>query len=1065
MFTRVPARIDYPEMEERVLTFWREHRIFERSVAERAGAPPFVFYEGPPTANGLPHIGHIIPRTLKDLIPRYQTMRGRQVIRKAGWDTHGLPVELEVEKALGLSGKEDIERFGVERFIEECKKSVFTYEREWVRLTERIGFWLDLENAYVTYHQDYMESVWWALKEIHQRGLLYQGHRIVPYCPRCGTAVSSHEVALGYAEVDDPSVVVKFAIAGGVPAAFPGTWPSDRPAAFLVWTTTPWTLPSNAGLAVNPEAEYVLVDSDGDCLILAAALAEKVLRPGYRVLATARGREMVGLRYRPPFSFFADHGEDGASAFTVLPGDFVNLDEGTGVVHLAPAFGEDDMRLGAEYGLPVFQPVDARGRFTAEAAPYQGCFVKEADPLIIRDLSLAGLLYGESRHRHTYPFCWRCDSPLLYYARRAWFIRMTAVRDELLANNETINWVPEHLRRGRFGNFLENVVDWCLSRERYWGTPLNIWICRQEGCRTEHAVGSIDELARMAGTPLPDPLDLHRPYIDRIELTCPACGGMMTRVPEVIDCWFDAGAMFFAQWHYPFAGRDTFARQFPADYICEAIDQTRGWFYSLLAISTLLFGQSCYRSVLCTEFGLDDQGQKMSKHKGNVLDPWTVINEQGADALRWFLCASSPPWYPKRFSARVIAEHRGKTIDTLWNVVSFFTTYAELDGFVPGQPIPPAELPPLDRWLLSRLQGVVAGVRLSLDQLEITSGARLLDGFVDDLSNWYVRRGRKRYWKTEADHDKQCAYQTLWETLTTLARLFAPYLPFLAEELYRLLERPARPDGPPSVHLTAYPEVEPDRVDGELEAAMASLREYVSLGRAARNRASVRTRQPLRELILLGPAEEAERLRPLSALLEDELNVRQVGWSADLRDYLTVQLKPRFDRLGPRLGGLVRGVPAALAGVDAGAVAAALESGRSAVLELGDDRVILEPGDLEVRWEERAGYCVERGPGRSVALNLEVTDDLLLEGLARELVNRIQRLRKEAGFAVEDHIAVAYRAEGDLERAIREHGDYIRREVLAGELAEGDGPDAEYCQELDVDGLRARVALRRRPRG
>ncbi len=1065
MFTRVPARIDYPEMEERILAFWREHRIFERSVAERAGSAPFVFYEGPPTANGLPHIGHIIPRTLKDLIPRYQTMRGRQVVRKAGWDTHGLPVELEVEKALGLSGKEDIERFGVERFVEECKKSVFTYEREWVRLTERIGFWLDLDNAYVTYHQDYMESVWWALKEIHKRGLLYQGHRIVPYCPRCGTAVSSHEVAQGYAEVDDPSVVVRFPIAAGVPAVFPGTWPPDRPASFLVWTTTPWTLPSNAGLAVSTEAEYALVEADGEYLVLAAPLAERVLRPGYRVVAVARGRDLVGTRYRPPFPFFADGGEVGGSAFTVLPGDFVNLDEGTGIVHMAPAFGEDDMRLGVEYGLPVFQPVDARGRFTAEAVPYQGDFVKEADPRIIRDLAGSGLLYSEGLHRHTYPFCWRCDSPLLYYARQAWFIRMTAVRDELLANNETINWVPEHLKRGRFGNFLENVVDWCLSRERYWGTPLNIWLCRQEGCRAEQAVGSVDELARMARVPLPEPLDLHRPHIDRVELTCPACGGTMTRVPEVIDCWFDAGSMFFAQWHYPFNGRETFTRQFPADYICEAIDQTRGWFYSLLAISTLLFGESCYRNVLCTEFGLDDQGQKMSKHKGNVLDPWTVIKEQGADALRWFLCVSSPPWYPKRFSARVIAEHRGKTIDTLWNVVSFFTTYAELDGFAPERKVASAELPPLDRWLLSRLQAVVAGVRRSLDQFEITGGARLLDEFVDDLSNWYVRRGRKRYWKTEADHDKQCAYQTLWETLTTLARLFAPYLPFLAEELHRLLERPARPDGPPSVHLLAYPEVQADLVDGEGEAAMTVLRDYVALGRAARNRANIRTRQPLGELVLLGPAQEGEQIRPLLGVLQDELNVRRVTWSASLGDYLDVQLRPRFDRLGPRLGSMVLRVPAALGRMDASAVAAQLESGGKVDLELGDERVTLEPGDLDILRQERAGYCVEGGPGRTVALNLEVTEDLLLEGLARELVNRIQRLRKEAGFAVEDHISVAYRAEGDLERAIGEHGEYIRREVLAFELAEGDDPDAEYRQELEVDGLRLRVALRRMPQG
>ncbi|MDQ7794975.1 MAG: isoleucine--tRNA ligase [bacterium] len=1056
MFRKVDARINYPELEERVLAFWREDRVFDQSLARRAGSPRYVFYEGPPTANGLPHIGHVIPRALKDLIPRYQTMRGRQVPRKAGWDTHGLPVEIEVEKALGLDGKDEIERYGVERFVEACKKSVFAYEREWVRLTERIGFWLDMDDAYVTFHNSYIESVWWALKEIHGKGLLYQGHRIVPYCPRCGTAVSSHEVAQGYQEAEDPSVFVKFEIRGGVPPAFQGEFDPRQVAHFLVWTTTPWTLPSNVGLAVDPEAEYLLAEADGEYLVLGLDPAGRVLGEGYRPLARTRGEELLGVRYQPPFEFFVERAGGSEAAFTVLPGDFVTMEEGTGLVHLAPAFGEDDMRMGVDYGLPVFQPVDARGCFTGEVPDYQGEFVKEADPRITADLAAAGRLYREGRHRHSYPFCWRCDSPLLYYGRGAWFIRMTAVRDELLANNDTINWVPAHLKHGRFGNFLENVVDWCLSRERYWGTPLNIWLCE---CGREQAVGSIKELAELATAPLPEPLDLHRPYIDRVELACPGCGGTMRRVPEVIDCWFDAGSMFFAQWHYPFENRELFKERFPADYICEAIDQTRGWFYSLLAISTLLFGQSCFRNVLCTDFGLDDLGQKMSKHKGNVLDPWEVLDRQGADALRWFLCVSSPPWYPKRFSVRAIAEHQGRTMDTLWNVVSFFTTYASLDGFAPAA-LPAGGRPPLDRWLLSRLQTVTAGVRQSLDQYEVTTGARLLAELVDDLSNWYVRRGRKRYWKAGADQDKVFAYQTLWEVLTTLARLLAPYLPFLAEEMHGRLARPADPQGPVSVHLTEYPEVDPTLVDRDLEEAMALLREYVGLGRAARNRANVRTRQPLPELVLLGPAAETGRLEQLIELLRDELNVKAVSFREDTGEYLTVVLRPRFDRLGPRYGSLAQGIPAALAGLAPRQAVAGLEAG-ALTLRVDGREVVLGPEDVEVRLDERPGYSVERGNGRAVALRLDISDELMLEGLAREMVNRIQRLRKEAGFAVEDHIDTYCRAGGDLARAIRAHGAYLSRETLSRRLDVGDIPAVDHRQQLEIEGHPVEVGLKR----
>ncbi len=1035
-FLPVEPKVDFARLEEEVLAFWKREAVVQQAMELRRGRPAFVFYEGPPTANGLPHVGHVIPRAMKDLVLRYKTMRGYYTPRKAGWDTHGLPVELEVEKELGLKSKADIEAYGVAEFVARCRESVFRYEREWARLTERIGFWLDLDHAYVTCSNDYIESVWWSLRRLWDKGLLYEGYKVVPYCPRCGTSLSSHEVAQGYAETEDPSVLVRFPPAEDEPApAGTGEWAG---ASLLVWTTTPWTLPSNVAVAVAPGATYALVEVDGGAgggqqrterLVLAAARLEAVLGEGgdWRVLAEVPGRDLAGLAYRPPFDFFRR--QAGRECFRVHPADFVSLEDGTGLVHVAPGFGEADLRLGQAHGLPVFLPVDEAGRFTEAVGPWRGRFVKEADPDIVADLDARGLLYRAGTVVHTYPFCWRCDSPLLYYARTAWFVRMTALRDRLLAHNAGVRWVPEHLRDGRFGNFLESVVDWCLSRERYWGTPLPLWRCG--GCGAVQCVGSVAELRALArpGTlPPAEGFDLHKPAIDGVLLACPSCGGDMRRVPEVIDCWYDSGAMPFAQHHYPFEGRREFAAEFPADFICEAIDQTRGWFYSLLAEAVALFDATAYRSVLCTEFGLDEAGRKMSKHKGNVLDPWEVIDRHGADALRWFLCVSSPPWYPKRFSLKNIAEFRRQTLDTLWNTYAFFVLYADLDGFDPvavraagGPGTDPAARPAMDRWLLSRVHRTAGEAGQGLEAYDVAAAARAIASLVDDVSNWYVRRSRRRFWRGDADAgpeaptdpdglaggDKTAAYLTLYEALVTLARLLAPFTPFLAEALYLNLVARVEPGAPPSVHLTDYPQPDPARLDPGLEAAMATVRAYVALGRAARTRARLRVRQPLAELVLAGTGSDLAALDPDSPLgrellaeLQAELNVRQVRVDTD---------------------------PAA--------------------------------------YHDRREYVVERDGGRAVALRVEVTPELRLEGLARELVNRVQRLRKEAGYRVEDRIELFVAAGGDLRRAAELHADTIRRETLARRLELGTEEPAGWRGDrgvrVDIDGDHAWLGVRR----
>lgn len=1208
MFREVSAKVSYPRMEEDIIELWRRIDAFGKVQELRRGGPTYTFYEGPPTANGLPHIGHVLPRSIKDLFPRYKTMLGYYVPRKAGWDTHGLPVELEVEKRLGITSKPDIEKYGVEKFIAECKESVWKYEKEWEKLTERIGFWLDLDHAYVTYHTSYIESVWWALKTIWDKGWLYQGYRVVPYCARCGTSLSSHEVAQGYAEVEDPSVYVRFPVVAepegsgrerggeagtGSPAGLLFAAAAGRPVSLLVWTTTPWTLPSNTAVAVHPEVDYALVvpdvpegeGRDGEVLVVAAALAPKVFPQGYRALSTIKGRDLVGCRYRPPFPFYekvveralADPtsfeavravtatGETGRvdwrKVFTVLAADYVTLEDGTGLVHTSPAFGEDDMDTARAENLPIFRPVDGAGRFTEEVPPWRGLFVKEADPSIIEALRESGRLYRSELYRHSYPFCYRCDTPLVYYADTGWFIRMTAVKDELIRiSREEVAWYPEHIREGRFGDWLENLVDWNLSRSRYWGTPLPIWECRGEsggdgdgrdagrgeggegaagGCGHRVCIGSFEELRRMARPEtMPEPLDPHRPYVDRIVLTCPRCGGRMRRVPELIDVWFDSGSMPFAQWHFPFENREAFEKHFPADFICEAVDQTRGWFYSLLAISTVLFGKPAFQNVVVTEFGVDEQGRKMSKHIGNVLDPWDILNVQGADALRWFLYAVSHPWFQKRFSPRVISEFQSRLQDTLWNVYSFFVLYANLDRFEPdaaatleglfapkrnsgsasgasptsaappappapaapsappapaagtprarlgGREVPvppPAERSALDRWILARLNETIGEVRDRLDHYDVLPATRAIEAFVDDLSNWYVRRGRRRYWRTGNDDDKLSAYQTLYEVLLAVARLLAPFIPFTTEAIYQNLAR-WNADGtvPESVHHCLYPAPDPAAADRELVERMAVVRDYVVLARAARNRAGIRTRQPLPRLVLVGPRSDAAALRGLEDLLSEEVNVKEVQTADDLSPFAVYSLKPRFDILGPRLGPLAPQVAKALARLGPeGSAQAARRLGAGLNLEVTVEGqkppVVLSAGDVNIRIESRPGWSVEGQGERYVALATEVSAELLAEGLAREMTNRVQRLRKEAGFEVEDHIDLVYEATGDVARALAQRGNYVAAETLADTFATGPVPvpeggltdnpraagDGWFAQVFDLEGDTVKVAVRK----
>jgi isoleucyl-tRNA synthetase len=1047
-FRPVDPRVDFPALERSVLEFWREARIFEKSLKMREGAPEWVFYEGPPTANAKPGIHHAEARTFKDLYPRYKTMTGHLVRRKAGWDCHGLPVEIEVEKEIGTRTKRDIEAYGIAEFNQRCRESVARYVADWERLTERIGFWIDLADAYWTLNPEYIESVWWSLKRLYEDGLLFEDFRSVAYCPRCGTALSDHEVATGYEQVVDPSVYVKFPITEARNPDLVG-------AAMVGWTTTPWTLVSNIGLAVAADEPYVTVERDGERLIVAEALREPALGDGGRVERTYTGERLVGARYSPPFE-----NVDG-DTHRVVAADFVSMTEGTGIVHIATGFGHDDLELGRREGWPVYRPVDDAGRFTDEAPEYvRGRSVKEADPDITEDLGRRGLLVSAGEYEHTYPLCWRCDTPLLYMARTSWYIRTTARRERLLEINESVNWYPEHIKRGRYGNWLENNVDWALSRERYWGTPLPIWRC---GNGHPTVVGSLAELSELAGRDVTS-IDPHRPAVDEVEVACRDCGDGARRVPEVIDTWYDAGAMPFAQWGYhPDLGRgqEEFAGAFPAEFISEAVDQTRGWFYTLMAESTLLFDQTSYRNCVVVGLLLDRDGRKMSKSRGNVLDPLTVLDRQGADALRWFFVTGGSPWSDRRVSVEAFDDVVRQFLLTLWNVYAFFVTYANVDGFEPAEhDVPVERRPHLDRWILSQLARTAAEARDGLERYDATGAGRRIARFVEDLSNWYVRRARRRFWDPMGDggptDDKSAAYLTLHECLTTVARLLAPFTPFVAEELWRNLAA-GRDDAPESVHLADYPVPTPKRVDGELDSVMQAARDVVSLGRMVRNEARVKVRQPLARAVVHVPG-NAAALRPLLHLVAEELNVREVAFAESAEQLAGWRARPNFRVLGPRLGPRVKELAAALERDD-GSLASTLARGQAVTVALSSGEAKLEPDDVELAHETRAGWGMASEGGLTVALDLDVTPDLRLEGLARDVVRVVQDARKAAGLEVSDRIELGLELPADVAQAVAAHRDRIASETLAVSVHHAALAHPLHREEATVDGMPVAVTL------
>ena len=1020
----------FPDLELQVLERWRERDVFAESLRRREGAESWVFYEGPPTANGRPGSHHVLSRVFKDIFPRYKTMRGYHVERKGGWDCHGLPVEIEVEKQLGFKSKEDIERFGIAEFNARCRESVFEFLDDWNRLTERIGFWIDLDDAYRTLDDTYIESVWWALRQIWDRGLLYEGHKVVPYCPRCGTALSSHEVALGYQDVVDPSVYVRFPIAA--PAG-----PLEDCDALLVWTTTPWTLVSNAAVAVDPDLEYVRARAGDEVLVVAAALVERVLGEDAEILDRFRGEALIGARYEPPFDFITGD-EYGPKGHTVLPADFVTAEDGTGLVHTAIAFGEDDFRLGAQQGLAVVNPVKLDGTFDERIGSYAGRFVKDADADLVADLDRRGRLFRADQYEHAYPHCWRCGTPLLYYAKPSWYIRTQQVRDDLLAANEAVNWHPEHIKHGRFGKWLENNVDWALSRERYWGTPLPVWRC---GAGHAHCIGSFAELEQLAGAQVTDP---HRPYVDDLTWDCPDCGEPMRRVPEVIDVWFDSGAMPFAQYHAPFENAELFEQRFPADFVCEALDQTRGWFYSLLAVSTLLYGRSSYENVVCLGLILDPEGQKMSKSKGNTVVPWDVIDRYGADAFRWYFFTAKQPWDGYRFSVETIGEGVRQFLLQLWNVYSFHVLYANAPK---GSGAEATEAgADLDRWARSRLSATTAIVRERMDAYDATTAGRAIAELVDDISNWYVRRSRARFWNAEP-----AAFQTLADCLLTIAKLLAPFCPFIADEIYDNLD-----GSEPSVHLCDFPA--PGERDQQLEHDMAVAREAVQLGLAARGQAKVKVRQPLREAVVVAAGRERDAIERLADVVRDELNVKSLRFVSAADELGRYEIKPNYRALGPRFGKRMPQVAEAVAALDPGHVAEALREGRPVGVAIDGKDHQLGPDDLQLAIQPLDGYQLEREGSHAVALDLTLTDELRREGLAREVVRAVQSARKDAGLAVEDRIALSLGGDGDLLDAARAHEDYVSRETLATSIDYGgDGAAAP----AEIEGRELRIGLAR----
>ena len=1039
MYQKVDTNLNFVDREKKVEQFWKENKIFEKSMDSRKEGETYTFYDGPPTANGKPHIGHVLTRVIKDMIPRYRTMKGCMVPRKAGWDTHGLPVELEVEKKLGLDGKEQIEAYGMEPFIQQCKESVWKYKGMWEDFSSTVGFWADMDHPYVTYDDNYIESEWWALKEIWNKDLLYKGFKIVPYCPRCGTPLSAQEVSQGYKTVKERSAIVRFKVVG-------------EEAYFLAWTTTPWTLPSNLALCVNPDETYCKVKAaDGYTYYLAEALMDKVLgklakedEKAYEILETYKGKDLEYKEYEPLWECTREAAaKQKKKAHFVVCDSYVTMSDGTGIVHIAPAFGEDDNRVGRDYNLPFVQFVDGQGNMAKET-PYAGVFVKKADPLVLVDLDKEGKLFDAPKFEHDYPHCWRCDTPLIYYARESWFIKMTAVKEDLIRNNNTINWIPENIGKGRFGDWLENVQDWGISRNRYWGTPLNIWQCE---CGHMHSIGSRQELFEMSGDEKAKTVELHRPYIDEITLKCPECGGTMHRVPEVIDCWFDSGAMPFAQHHYPFENQDLFEQQFPADFISEAVDQTRGWFYSLLAESTLLFNKAPYRNVIVLGHVQDENGQKMSKSKGNAVDPFDALEKYGADAIRWYFYINSAPWLPNRFHGKAVVEGQRKFMSTLWNTYAFFVLYANIDEFDPTKyNLDYDNLPVMDKWLLSKLNSVVKAVDENLASYKIPESARALQEFVDEMSNWYVRRSRERFWAKGMEQDKINAYMTLYTALVTISKAAAPMIPFMTEDMYQNLVRSVDPSAPESIHLCDFPEVKEEWINKDLEDDMEALLKVVVLGRAARNTANIKNRQPIGTMFVKA---EKEMDQFYTDIIADELNVKEVKFAKDVESFISYSFKPQLRTVGPKYGKLLNGIRTALTELNGTEAMKELKETGLLTLDINGNKVELTEEDLLIETAQTEGYVTETDGDTSVVLDTNLTPELIEEGFVREIISKIQTMRKEAGFEVMDKIHVYAKDNQCIMDIMENHRDEIMSEVLAEEITlnEADG----YVKEWNMN--------------
>ena len=1039
LYQKVDTNLDFVKREREVEAFWKKADIAKKAVDQRKDSDTFTFYDGPPTANGKPHIGHVLTRVIKDMLPRYQSMKGKYVLRKAGWDTHGLPVEIEVEKALGLNGKEQIEKYGIEPFIKKCRESVWKYKGMWEQFSDVVGFWADMDHPYITYENNYIESVWWALKQIWDKGLLYKGYRVVPYCPRCGTPLSSHEVAQGYKDVTERSAMVKFKV-------------KDEDAFFLAWTTTPWTLPSNLGLCVNPDVDYVKIRVGDEVYYLAEALVDSVFDgvEGEReVLTRMKGRDLEQREYEPLYDYAK--GNLPKKAFYVMCDDYVTTEDGTGIVHIAPAFGEDDNRVCQKYDMPFVQYVNSKGEMTEET-DWPGVFVKKADPLILKDLEQKGQLFKAPKFTHSYPHCWRCDTPLIYYARSSWFIKMTAVKDELVKNNDTVNWIPPSIGKGRFGNWLEHVQDWDVGRNRYWGTPLPVWEC---SCGHQHAIGSIEELKSMSSN-CPDDIELHRPYIDKVTIKCPKCGGEMHRVPEVIDCWFDSGSMPFAQWHYPFENKDIFENRFPADFISEAVDQTRGWFYSLIAISTILFHKSPYRNVIVLGHVQDKDGRKMSKSKGNAVDPMDALNQHGADAIRWYFYENSAPWLPNRFHDKAVQEGQRKFMGTLWNTYAFFVLYANIDNFdATKYELVDSDLTVMDRWVLSRLNSMVKEVDEDLSSYKVTEAAKALEKFVDELSNWYVRRSRQRFWAKGMEPDKIAAYMTLYTALVTFAKAAAPMIPFITESIYQNLVRSIDKEAPESIHLCDYPVVDEKYIDHELEEKMGTVLDIVVLGRAARNEANIKNRQPVKDLYVNAKTKLDDFY---TAIVASELNVKDVTFKDDMESYLNYSFKPDFKVLGPKAGKKIGEIKAVLAGLDGHKAKDELDSTHKLVVMLKDGEFELQPEDIEVTMAQTDGFMAERHNGVTIALSTKLTPELIEEGFVNEIVSKIQTMRKDNGFEVMDHITVYVDGNDKLADIVKRNEEHIRTITLANVVVYGstDG----FSREWKINGETVTLAVK-----